>query len=70
MEEDFVSLQIPKDIYEKLSQRIDGTEFKSVQEYVTFVLKEVVSEEEEEEEIYNEADEEEIKERLKGLGYL
>ncbi len=75
MEEELIPVEIPKDLFEKINERIDGIEFKSVSEYVTFVLEEVVSEngdEEEDgaEEIYTKEDEEKIKERLKGLGYL
>ncbi len=74
-EEELIPVEIPKDLFEKINERIDGIEFKSVSEYVTFVLEEVVSEdgdeeEDEAEEIYSEEDEEKIKERLKGLGYL
>jgi Arc/MetJ-type ribon-helix-helix transcriptional regulator len=75
MEEVLIPVEIPKDLFEKINERIDGIEFKSVSEYVTFVLEEVVSEdgdeeEDEAEEIYTKEDEEKIKERLKGLGYL
>jgi Arc/MetJ-type ribon-helix-helix transcriptional regulator len=67
MEEEFVSLRIPKDLFEEISRRINGTGFKSVSEYVAFVLEEAVSEEEE---VYSAEEEEEVKERLRGLGYL
>ncbi len=73
MEEELVSIKIPKDLFDKIEGRIDGVEFKSVSEYVIFVLEEVVSDDEEEgeeEDVYSEEDEEKIRERLKGLGYL
>lgn len=63
---------IPKDLYEEVKRRvqeIDG-EFKSVDDYVEFVLREVIKEEEEEKETYTKEEEEEIKRRLKSLGYL
>ncbi len=47
------------------------TEFSSVDEYVTYVLREVLASlEEEEEEVFTEEEEEKVKERLRALGYL
>lgn len=53
----------------RVKRRVEesGGEFKSVGDYVEFVLKEVVKEESEEETYTKE---EEIKKRLKSLGYL
>lgn len=68
---------IPKPLYMKIKNRMMETDFKSVSEYVTYVLTEVISsmEEEEngdggEEEGLNEEEEEIIKNRLRALGYL
>ena len=67
-----VEIKIPKEIYEKIEERIKDTEFKSVSEYVTYVLREVLAslEEEETEVVFSEEEEEKIKERLRALGYL
>jgi len=62
-------LELPNDLYEKIEETIKGTEFKSVKEYVIFVLEEVLKEEEEAEPLSPE-EEAQVKERLKGLGYL
>ncbi len=62
-------LELPNDLYEKIEETIKGTEFKSVEEYVIFVLEEVLKEEEEAEPLSPE-EEAQVKERLKGLGYL
>jgi len=69
--EDKVAVYIPKDLYEEIKKRVDesGGEFKNVEEYVEFVLREIAKEEEEEFE-YTPEEEEKIKERLRGLGYL
>jgi len=66
-----VSVKIPKDLYEKAKKFVEesGGEFKSVDEFVEFVLKEVL-EEETEERVYTPEEEEEIKRRLRALGYL
>ncbi len=64
-------VKIPDDVYEKIEQRLKETEFESVDEYVTFVLREVLASlEEEEEQVFSEEEEEKVKERLRALGYL
>lgn len=63
---DTVTLKIPRPLYERLQQLIEGTEFRSPTEFVLFVLRVVLRDlggaEPE--------DLEEIRKRLKGLGYL
>jgi len=67
----FTSVSIPTSLAEKIEKRIKGTEFSSISAYITFVLEEVVSDEEKEnsEELSKE-DDERIKARLRSLGYL
>ena len=60
---------LPAELYNKAAERIRTTDFGSVDEYVGFVLEEVVKEEEEEK-AFSEAEEKEVKKRLKDLGYL
>ena len=68
-EEEFVSIKIPKKLYERIVEEIkDSSEFKTVEEFVRYVLEQVL--EEEEETVYSEEEEEAIKERLRSLGYL
>ncbi len=72
-EKKFTSVSIPIPLFEKIKKRIDGTGFTSVSDYVTFVLREVLSteeEESEEKEAFSREDEEKVKERLRALGYL
>jgi len=59
---------LPDDLYEKIVERVNNTEFNSVDEYVIFVLEEVLKDEDEP--ALSEEDEEEVKKRLKALGYL
>ncbi len=69
-EEEFVTIKIPKKLYDRILEEIkDTSEFKSVEEFVSYVLEQVL-EEEEEETVYSEEEEEAIKERLRSLGYL
>jgi Arc/MetJ-type ribon-helix-helix transcriptional regulator len=65
-----INIAISKDLYDKIQQRVNmfGDEFKSVEEYVAFVLEEVVKEEQGM--AYTQEEEEEIKNRLKSLGYI
>jgi Arc/MetJ-type ribon-helix-helix transcriptional regulator len=66
-----VKVEIPEKIYREIEKRVNESEFKSAEEYVTFVLEEVLKDEEEpEEHALSEEDEEKVKERLRGLGYL
>ncbi len=56
----------------KIKNRVKKTDFKSTQEYITYILEEVIKQVEEEEEVstYSKEDQEKVKERLKALGYL
>jgi Arc/MetJ-type ribon-helix-helix transcriptional regulator len=60
---------LPAELYSKVEERVKATDFSSVDEYVKFVLEEVVKEEEEEK-AFSEEEEKEVKKRLKDLGYL
>ncbi len=67
-----MKVEIPDELYRKIEERVKETEFDSVDEYVAFVLKEVLEslEEEEEEQVFSEEEEEKVKERLRALGYI
>lgn len=66
------TIEIPDRLYAGIQERVkESEEFASVEEYITFVLEELLKDEEEEEEYsLSEEDEEKVKERLRGLGYL
>ncbi len=71
MNKEYGEIRIPKDLINRIKEHIRETEFESVDEYVTFVLEEVIKEvDEEPEEVYSEKDEEKVKGRLRALGYL
>jgi len=70
MSKESKSISVPADIYDKIEERVKATEFGSVEEYVLFILEEVLKDEEEEEQAYTEADEAEVRKRLKALGYM
>jgi Arc/MetJ-type ribon-helix-helix transcriptional regulator len=60
---------LPAELYGKVEERVKATDFGSVDEYVEFVLEEVVKEEEQEKG-FSGVEEKEVKKRLKDLGYL
>ena len=61
-----------KTLYERIKKKIEESqgEFKDVEGFIEFVLREVLKEEETEEPAYTPEEEEEIKRRLRSLGYL
>ena len=61
---------LPAEIYDRVRKRVEATGFASVDEYVVFVLSEVLKEEEDEELALSDEQEEEVKKRLRSLGYL
>jgi hypothetical protein len=73
MNKEKIAVNISKDLYELVKERVKESngEFKDIEEYVEFVLREIVKDEgEEKEQKYSKEDEEQIKQRLKSLGYL
>jgi hypothetical protein len=66
------TVELPTRIVERVEARLPRTEFDSTGEYITYVMEEVLYrvEQETEDEDYEEVDEEEVKNRLKSLGYL
>ncbi|RXK46922.1 hypothetical protein [Halorientalis pallida] len=65
-------LDLPARIVERVEDRLPRTEFDSPEEYVSFVMEEVLYrvEQETEDDDFEEVDEDEVKDRLKSLGYL
>ncbi len=61
---------LPAELYRRIEERAKATSFSSVDEYVIFVLDEVLKEDGEEERAFSQEEEEEVKKRLRDLGYL
>jgi metal-responsive CopG/Arc/MetJ family transcriptional regulator len=71
MENDRVTLKIPRPLYEKLKTVIEGSGFRSVNEFVVYVLRDLVALKRGESEKDLSKDEiDAIKQRLKNLGYF
>ena len=69
------AILLPAELYSRVEQRVKVTGFGSVDKYVIFVLEEILKEEEgafseEEEGAFSEEEEQEVKKRLRALGYL
>lgn len=70
-DEDTQGVELPKRVAERVEARVPFTEFDSVDEYVTFVVEEVLyAVEEASDEDAEPVDEAEVRSRLESLGYL
>ena len=68
----YTTVSIPRTLYNRIKKLVDEKGFKSVSDYVTYVLREVIvmHESESQSEPFTEEDLEEIKKRLRALGYI
>lgn len=85
-ESNYSTISIPKPLFEKIKKRCEGTGFTSTSSYVTYVLRQLISNIEQKEpannhpltpdqrlptkEAFSKDDEEKVRERLKALGYI
>jgi hypothetical protein len=69
---DYVQVRIPRSLYERILRYIRSGEskFATPDEYVAFVLNEILGDEPPKEAIYSPEDEAKIQEHLRRLGYL
>ncbi len=68
---DKVTIKIPRPLYERIGQIIDGAGYNSVTEFVVYVLRDLASTHAlAENEEYTEEELERVKKRLESLGYL
>lgn len=66
LDKDKTIISIPKGLAEKIKQTTKGSDFSSISEYATFILRLMIYEEAKKEKI----DEKAIKQKLKSLGYI
>lgn len=66
------SVSIPKPLFKKIKKLCEGTGFNSVSSFVTYVMRQVISESSgtDSDIPFSKEKEEEVKHRLKSLGYL
>ncbi len=65
-----VTLKIPRPLYERLQEVIQGTGFRSVNAFVVHVLRDLVAETRDPSTALSPREVELIRERLRNLGYL
>lgn len=68
----FSTISLPTQLVDKIKEKIKGTGMHSPSAYVTFILRQLLSEspENKEREGFSKQEEEAIRKRLKALGYL
>lgn len=66
------TVELPVDVVSRIDQRVRHTEFEDIDDYVTYVMEEVLYHVEQENDLSDaeEVDEEEVRSRLESLGYL
>ena len=69
-ERDKVTIKIPRPLYERLKTAISGSGFSSVNEFVVYVLRDLVSLGFDQEKELTKEETQAIKQRLKNLGYF
>ncbi len=64
-----VTLKIPRPLYEKIGEVIDGSGYNSVTDFVVYVLRDLVASRHQSQSD-NPSETEQVKQRLQALGYL
>lgn len=67
---EYGTISLPMPLIEKVKERIKGTGMNSVSAYVAFVLREILSSQQNGDEILSREEAEKLKNRLKSLGYI
>lgn len=70
MKKEKVTIKIPKPLYDRLKQIIEDSGFSSVNEFIVYVLRDLVSRGIDEKQELSKEETDSIKTRLKNLGYF
>jgi metal-responsive CopG/Arc/MetJ family transcriptional regulator len=70
MSKDKVTLKIPRPLYDKLKKIIEESGFSSVNEFIVYVLRDLVASGVEDKDELTKEEMEAIKKRLQNLGYF
>ncbi len=70
MEEEIMTVNIPISLYQEIEQIVSKEGYSSVEEYITFVLRERCAQEKAGKEAFSKEEEEKVEERLRALGYI
>ena len=66
----YTTVSIPVPLHNKVKDLIKDTGFTSVSDFVTYLLREIITEENEAKKTGRSREEEKIKSRLRSLGYI
>jgi Arc/MetJ-type ribon-helix-helix transcriptional regulator len=69
-ERDKVTIKIPRPLYEKLKVVLDDSGYNSVTDFVVYVLRDLAASSDRSQQKISEKEIEEIKQKLRNLGYL
>lgn len=70
MEKKYTTVSLPVPLHSKIKDLIKDTGFTSVSDFVTYVMREIVYEENEAKKSVKPGEKEQIKSRLRSLGYI
>jgi hypothetical protein len=70
MRETKVTVKIPRPLYRKVQQVVDGSGFNSPTDFIVYVLRDLMGEAEEHPNEFTQDELEDVKRKLKNLGYL
>ena len=70
MRESKVTVKIPRPLYRRIQQIVDGSGFNSPTDFIVYVLRDLMGEAEERGNEFSQDEIEEVKRKLKNLGYL
>lgn len=70
MTKELTSISISKQLSDKLKEKLKGTPFHTVSSYITFVMRLILLESENSKDAITKKDEENVKTKLKKLGYI
>ena len=65
-----VTVKIPRPLYRRVQQVVDGSGFNSPTDFIVFVLRDLMGEAEEHPREFTQEELDEVKRKLKNLGYL
>jgi Arc/MetJ-type ribon-helix-helix transcriptional regulator len=66
-----ITISIPDNLKQKLEEKIKETDFKSIEDYVLYLLKQMVSTDAADSKVtYSDEDEAALKKKLREMGYL
>jgi len=65
-----VTVKIPRPLYRRVQQVVDGSGFNSPTEFIVYVLRDLMGDAEEKPREFTPGELDEVKRKLKNLGYL